>query len=357
RTVSLLIGAFSLTVILAEFPSGVFADLYGRKRAFLLSALLSFLSYGLLLFSRSLAMLFPAVVAKGLGRAFSSGSVEALAIDEAGEGALVQTASQLSILESAGLAAGALAGGLLSGVGDRCEGNLLANLALYASVFLLTAAFVREHPRAAAHPHAAAQVLESLAFLRRRGAVRALLVFSLSTGFALISLETYWQLALSEQSPAPWVFGAVSFLGFLAVIFGSKFAERLLTKNPERGPALLVGFKALLGAGCLMLFVRSRQPLFIGIYSLCYIFLGGGGVAESALLNKEAPTGRRAGILSLFSLLLQIGGLCASLTGFFVSARADFRAMWAIAGGLLILGAAVSIRMLAAKKEPPAFQA
>jgi len=189
----------------------------------------------------------------------------------------------------------------------------------------------------------------------------SLLVFSLSTGFALIGLETYWQLALAEHSPAPRMFGAVSFAGFLAVIGGSKIAERLLTKRPRLGPALLTGFKALLGCGCLLLAARSGQPLFLAAYLLSYMFLGGGGVAESALLNREAPAERRAGILSLFSLLLQIGGLFASLIGYLVSARADFRNLWAVAGGLLIACAAASLRMLhrgaAAKKEPPAYRA
>jgi len=58
---------------------------------------------------------------------------------------------------------------------------------------------------------------------------------------------------------------------------------------------------------------------------------------------------------------LQIGGLFASLIGYLVSARADFRNLWAVAGGLLIACAAASLRMLhrgaAAKKEPPAYRA
>ena len=103
-TVSLMIGAYSLTVIAAEFPSGIFADVYGRKKAFLLAIALYFLSYGLMLPFRSAAVLFSAMVANGLGRAFSSGSLEALAIDEAGagDGALVRITSRFSIWKARG---------------------------------------------------------------------------------------------------------------------------------------------------------------------------------------------------------------------------------------------------------------
>ena len=37
RDLSLLLGAYSFMVIAAEFPTGLFADLYGRKRAFIVS--------------------------------------------------------------------------------------------------------------------------------------------------------------------------------------------------------------------------------------------------------------------------------------------------------------------------------
>ena len=89
-TLSLLMAVYSATVIVAEFPSGVFADLAGRKNAFLLSTALQMLSYGLLLSARSAPVLGLAMVANGLGRAFASGSIDALAIDQAGEGALAR---------------------------------------------------------------------------------------------------------------------------------------------------------------------------------------------------------------------------------------------------------------------------
>ncbi len=56
----------------------------GRKGRLLLSAALSFLSYCLMLFFQSMAMLFCAMVSNGSGRAFSTGCIDALAIDDLG---------------------------------------------------------------------------------------------------------------------------------------------------------------------------------------------------------------------------------------------------------------------------------
>lgn len=203
-TVSLLLGAYSFTVIAAEFPSGVFADLCGRKKAFLLSAVFGLLSYCLLLVSKTLPSLFIAMIIHGLSRAFSSGSIDALAIDDAvaNGGALAKVTGRLAILESAGLAAGALAGGFLSGLGGLYKGNLTANLAVYALLFLLTVCCVHEHPRIQAEKENAGfrqlglHVKESLSFMAQKGMVRILFVFSFITGFALISIETYFPVLL-----------------------------------------------------------------------------------------------------------------------------------------------------------------
>lgn len=347
-TVSLLIGAYSLTVIAAEFPSGVFADVCGRKKAFLLAAALYALSYGLMFPFRSGAVLCCSMVLNGLGRAFSSGSLEALAIDEAGaaDDAVVRITARFSILESAGLAAGALAGGIVSGLGTGYAGNLGMNAAICAFLFFLTLRFVHEPPRAREQAEETAgsrigeQVKESLTFLTRRG-VRALFALALATGFALISVETYWQPALASFQPAPWLFGLVSFGGFFAVIAGTKLAERLLTRRAGAEALVLLGSKALFGAVLILLALQFREAGFIAAYMLAYFFLGGGGVAENTRLNRAVPSCRRASVLSLFSFTVQIGGLIASACGYLVSVRGDYRNMWWIAGALLALSAGV----------------
>lgn len=355
--VSLLMGAYSFTVIAMEFPSGVYADLAGRKKAFLLSAALFALCYGLLLAASSAGTLFSAMVACGLGRAFSSGSVEALVLDEAtgrgagapdagaaveAGGALVWVTARLSILESAGLAAGSLAGGLMAGLMSGYRVNLAVNLLLYALLFLMALLFVREAPRPrgmGALGPVRAQIRESVRFMARPGEVRMLLALALITGFSLIGLETYWQPALSRLSPAPWTLGAVSFAGFCSVILGSHLAQRLISRQKDGGVKLLLGLKALAGGCLILLAFQARAPLFALMYMLVYLMLGGGGVAESARLNRAAPADQRASILSLFSFAAQVGGVIASLCGYFVSARADFTALWRLSGALMVLGA------------------
>lgn len=365
ETISLIIGLYSVTVIAAEFPSGVFADLYGRKTSFLLSCVLYLISYSMFFFSRSAVILLIGMVVNGLSRAFSSGSIEALMIDHATEQCcpLERVTARLAILESAGLAGGALVGGLLAEVGERFSFNLGVNIIITVIILFLTVLFVRETPRIKAEHVATThrqlfhkQVRESLSFAKLGGTVRILLTFFLLMGFALSAIEVYWQPALEAYQPVYWLFGAVSFGGFAFVIFGSWVAEKLLRKHPKAGVGLLLLLKAPLGLGLILFsFVRSEYSL-VGFYLGLYLLIGSSNVVESTLLNQIVPSSHRASILSLFSLVLQLGGVLASLGGFLVSTYSRYQNMWLLAGLLLFLfsvGAGVFQRRIKAKTILP----
>lgn len=364
RTISLLLGLYSFTVILAEFPSGVFADLFGRKTSFLLSSVLCLLSYCVFLLSRSVGALCLALVLNGLGRAFSSGSIDALAIDQAGElgWSIAWVTSRLAMLESAGLAAGALLGGFLAGLGTRYEGNIGVNAAIHVLLFILTAVFVREAQRS--KPKSTLfdnlrvfceQAGGSLALLKRRGTIRVLAVFALLTGFALSAVETYWQPALLAMQPVYWIFGAVSFAGFAFVMAGSWVAERLLCRWTARRTALLLAIKALLGIGLMLLLASNKPVFFIPVYLLVYFFVGSGSVTENTLLNQLVPSSHRAGMLSLASLILQLGGLLAALCGYLISSTGRYQTIWLLAGSILVAGTIV-IALQPKKEHRPAQQ-
>lgn len=353
ETISLLIGVYSVTVVIAEFPSGVLADLVGQKRVFQLSNLFALLSFALMLVSQSAIMLLFAMISNGLSRAFASGTLDALAVNQSttrDEGVLLKITSRFSILESAGLALGALIGGLMAAVGDVYAVNLAANILLYGLVFLFTLLSVREKraqkPDGERTPTRALiknQMKQSLSFIVQKGVVRTILIFSAVTGFAMIGVETYWQPAYSSFQTPAWSLGLVTFGVFLSVMLGSKLTERVLKKHTRRIPAAFLLLRALFGAGLIGLYFTTGAVPFVAVYMAGYFFLGSGGVAENTLIHRAAKDDQRSSILSLFSFILQIGGILASAAGFIVSTGGDYKLMWPIAGVLLLLCAGLRI--------------
>lgn len=367
ETVSLFVGLYSVTVIAAEFPSGVFADVFGRRNAFLLSCVLSFFSYGILLLSRSVPLLLCGMILHGLSRAFASGSIEALMIDQANaeQVSLERVTARLSILESAGYASGALAGGLLADIGARFSGNLGTNIAVSALLILLTALFVHEapheRPQHAGKTHVQlfrSQINESVRFAKQRGIVRILLLLCLLMGFVLSVIEIYWQPALAPYQSTYWIFGAVGFGAFAFVILGSWLAEKLLRRNQHAGLGLLLLLKLPLAIGLVVFSMASSEFSIIGVYLALYLLIGTGSVVENTYLNRLAPAESRASVLSLFSLTLQIGGVFASIVGYLVSNNTAFQKIWLLAGVLVLLFIVVTafLRKRAAMpeaNEPP----
>ena len=83
ENLAIFITIYSITVIVLEVPSGMMADVLGRKKIFILSHIALMVYYITTLYSNSAVLLVFANLFHGIGRAFGSGSLEALLIDKA----------------------------------------------------------------------------------------------------------------------------------------------------------------------------------------------------------------------------------------------------------------------------------
>ncbi len=153
---SIILGLYALSVILLELPSGIMADVFGRKKTYLLSLISSILSFSLLFAGRGFFILCIAMVLYGFGRALGSGSFDALFIDyyidNYGKDKLHNITTRLSVLEAFGLSAGALSGGffpeislkLLPSIGTY-DLNILVRIILTFVVIVLSVLSISEN--------------------------------------------------------------------------------------------------------------------------------------------------------------------------------------------------------------------
>jgi len=136
-----MIGIYSLTVILLELPTGIMADLIGRKKTFCLSLIISLIFSVVILFGNGIVILCLGMLIYGLNRAISSGSFEALFIDsyinEFGKDKLHVVMTRINVLEALGLSAGALTGGYLPQISSKYFSSIgMYDLSLIVRIIL-----------------------------------------------------------------------------------------------------------------------------------------------------------------------------------------------------------------------------
>jgi len=353
QTLPLLIAIYSSTVLVFELPSGILADLIGRKTIYLISCALKLLSLTILLVTFSPIWLIVVMTLNALSRAFSSGSLDALFIDQAivqkGNGILSKVTSVLAVLEGIGLALGGIAGGFLATISGTYSAVIVVCLLLNILLFTLNLLFVkevREATKNAIKLPSFSKIKIEINTLSSPKQFSYVLVGLFLTGFFLCCIETYWQPAFQSMSTSTnqsWLFGIIAFLGFSAVTLGNLLIGKLLFQFKNKWWKIFSLTRILFGILILILALQNNEIGFILLYSLVYFGLGVSNVTESTIINKLIPSNLRSSFLSLGSLVSQIGVLCASILSSILINYIHIKGLWLLSGSLIFLYAVISI--------------
>jgi MFS family permease len=359
QTLGVAFGIYSVIVIAGELPSGIFADIYGRKTAFLISCAANVISFVILLFSAGFWATAAAMLFQGLGRAFSSGSIEALMIEQSmekyGENCLGRVTSSISVAQCSGIAVGALIGGVLPDYNDYTL-HIAVRAALIIAVGLLALLLLRESGRDGTKRITLKEHLtESKNLLMNRRALKAILLCIGMASVMLFSLETYWQPALRAiaKGNPQLLSGVICTAGFAATALGSFVMGRIKPAPRRSRWAAYLCLIAGVAVSLLLLSFQKSAAGFAAMYVLFYLFLGAVNVPEQTIVNAEVPNEMRAAMLSAASFSSQAGGVMSSLLCSMLIGAAGIPGIWRIAvslgSGAAVLGA---VMMRGARTEP-----
>jgi len=326
--IALAVGIYSVTAALLEVPSGIAADILGRKRTFMLSLFVSAVAFVVLLLMHGPKWVLIAIALMGAGKAMSSGTIEALFVSRYnaayGIGQLPKAMRVLALTESVGIALGALFGGFLptisamflSGLGTY-DLNLMLRVALSLLLAGLTALIIPcdrgerpERIRLGAH------LRKSMSLVRQSQTLKWLLTATVGLGIVLCALESYWQpllLGLLGSGEKTSMLGVQSMLNFGAVMAGNLVSEKLMSRHIIGEKTMfLIGRAAMLvsmvGAA---LFVQPA--IFMTLYCVMYFCLGASNISEGVLIHREVPDASRSSLLSTQSFMMQTGMLTFSV--------------------------------------------
>lgn len=334
---------FSASVMVLEVPSGIFCDAQGRRKGYLVGMTATLVGT-LLLLSRNLILLFVGFAFNGMGRAFSSGSLDALLIDShlKENRSLDEVMVGMEITTSLALTCGSLFGGILLSFG---KGGvhltdyllLMRGILILFCMVLVWLLITNDSAGIGANKHTfIAQVRQFLASVKDNRFLSVYVLFSLVHGGQLFSMESYWQPFLQQllHSDAHiWILGVVGGSVFAISILGSLLGKSLM----KRGKSSIIFLASILCAFFLeALFLFVKTPLqFVIIYLGIYLVLGVVSVVGGVLLNQSMSSGVRSSVLSVNSLALQGGGMLANLLAIALLAFFPVTIFW---GVIAILG-------------------
>lgn len=353
-------GVSTVTVILLEVPTGGLADTWGRARTFSLANVIIAMSILLMTFGPGLSSLYFGASLFGLGRALSSGSLDAWFID-----ALRTADPDTDIEKETGaseavvlgcLAAGSLVGSTLPGLDSSISLPsgitplaipLMADALLKIVLAVLTLFLIREpdrHGSAIKAIKASAAQAPEIARVATR-AIRGekiipwLFVGGTSLALGIGSVETFWQPRFQELST-----GSTGHLGFgiiMASCFGAgavmSLAAPLLTRV-LKGKRFLSSFIFAILSGCTLIVLSANEdPGRMAVWMvLIYGLMQAVSVPRTAMLNDVLPAEVRATMLSVDSLMNYVG-FAGTIGLGFLAESLGIPAAWRVTGIIMVI--------------------
>jgi len=321
KELSVAMLCFSASVMVLEVPSGIFCDAQGRRKGYLVGMATTLVGT-LLLLSRNLTFLIIGFAFNGVGRAFSSGSLDTLLIDShlKENRSLDEVMVAMEIVSSLALTCGSLFGGILLAFGKSGVHLTDSLLIVRGTLILLGMVLVwllisNDSAGIGTKKNTfIEQVRQFLATVKDNRFLQVYVLFSLVHGGQLFSMESYWQPFLQQllHSEAQiWMLGVVGGSVFVISILGSLVGKRLM----KWGKSSIIFLVAILCAFFLeALFLFVKTPLqFVVVYFGIYLVLGVVSVLGGVLLNLSISSEVRSSVLSINSLALQGGGMLANL--------------------------------------------
>lgn len=355
--IALLAAVFEASILLFEIPTGLVADIYGRRISVILSTAFSLTSGIIFIFFPFLAGFIVAEIIGGLGETLRSGALEAWLVDslkhEGKEEKQKSAFAQGTKFKIAGNLLGLILGGYLAWF------NMKLVWIPFTVVFLILCLFlilkmkeeytIEKKVSDKIISKFSETIKQSLNVLRSQKLILALIVLALFSEFSFEAISQFWQVHFDENLSIPiryfgWILAIASILTILFIDKVTSFSEKfkgeissliileflflvsLLLIAMTGSPLLTVIFFILLQS-----FVSFKEPLFLDLY------------------NKHIPSSQRATLLSFQSLVGSGGEVLAGLCIGVVAQKFGLRITFGFGTVVLFVGI-IAFLLLATSK-------
>lgn len=346
-TLGLVMAIASLFIVVFEFPSGILSDVVGQKKIYLFSLAVSIAGYAVILMTNSVFGLIVGFSLYGIARAFSSGSVEALFINNyirvEGKENLHKLISWMNSGEIIGLATGALLGGFLPTIWtgifptkNKYDGNLIMQIFILAVLLIFTLFSVKELKNGEKEKETLGDhVRNSVHIIFNNRSILLLIIGTMVWGFCFTAIEVFWQpnvKGILGSDSQIWIFGLINSGYFLASLAGLGIINLLLRLRSVPQNLILAISRMIMGILIFVLALSKSILSFTGTYLFLFMINGMMSIPEGTMINTLLPDDKRSSLLSFSSLTLQLGGIIGSVLFSRLVTALHISGVWMIAG-------------------------
>ena len=349
--VSIVFLASAGTVFVLEIPTGVIADVFGRKISCVCSYFLVVIALFVFAISDSLSAFVIAAIILATRSALISGASEAWLVDSLKHNSYSGNLRSILIKEnqmiySAGIA-GALAGSFLA---DKdiifpfiIGGFAMLLVGTVAAILMKEEYFVREKFSFKTGIQSMRETIRlSVAYGRNNKAVRFILLMGLmqaiTVKISIIQYQPFFFQFFSNKASLGFLWVAMAIATIAGTTLSSWFLSKL--RNSKRA---LVTLQMAIGLGVLIagLSVSLPSPIVLPIALLAFLFFSFAGGAFAPIngeyLNENIPSKERATLISFESMAYGIGSTAGLLFGGYIAKMFSISTVWTLAGGMLVI--------------------
>ena len=300
---------FHIVSLINEIPSGVIADVFGRKKSLIMSCLFGISSCLAMILINCYGGVLLSIGLSALSYNYASGSDAALAFDTLKEIGKTEKydhfASMQSIIYRVSCALASLSAGLALWMGYVKAEMVSVALGSVQLVILLT---LRENKVVLKKKDLSLGrrirdvYRESIGFLRKNREASALIFRNALVGAVDVLLLFALQDKLQDAGAGRWIFGPMLFVMYLGGVFGSLMAEKIKNVKLVR----IFYFSAtmvLAGAACAF----TGNPWFMTLGGFVSAFSDDLiQIRSDVALNNMVPESSRATLISVSSFCFSI---------------------------------------------------
>jgi DHA3 family tetracycline resistance protein-like MFS transporter len=357
--IGLLAAIFEASIMVFEIPTGLVADVFGRRISVVLSAFVSLISGLVFIFFPFLTGFIIAEIVSGLGETLRSGALEAWLVDsmkhEGKDGEIKSALAQGTKFKTGGNLLGLILGGYLASIDMRLVWVPFTLIFLFLCFFLILKMkeeYVTGHAQGEKVFSRLSEITStSWKVIKTQRLILALLVLSLFFEFSYETVSQFWQVHFSEGLAIGtkyfgWILAGASVFTILLIDKVTKLSEKL-----RHEVSSLIILQVLFLFSLLVIALTSSPLWAIVFFILLQSMVNFQEPIFLDLFNKNIPSSQRATLLSFQSLVGSGGEALAGLCIGLVAQACGLRLTFGLGTMVLLAGIVAFILFTTIKRK------